>query len=243
MNQAHEQEFRRFLEGVEWHGRPLTERAIDARVARAKEVEEILNVNIETIVSTDKNMRDALLSLRPNDVRGNRANAVRKYYEMRRGVAFPLLRDAPAVADNSGTSKKLKAKGKTKNSQRHVLIYVCRKGESGLDSFTADGLVIFAGGYGDPDQSGLKGRFGAPIDHFFYDCGEASPYRYAYYECNNLQSPWIPVELLLKRGCRSIIIDIGHGMFDDSIRDSISRLLREHGHFIVVSSNAFAARR
>jgi hypothetical protein len=60
MTQAHEQEFRRFLEGVEWHGRPLAERAIDARVARAKEVEEILNVNIETIVSTDKNMRDAL---------------------------------------------------------------------------------------------------------------------------------------------------------------------------------------
>ena len=238
MTQAQEQEFRRFLEDVEWHGNPLTEKAIDARIVRVKKVEEILNTDIETIVSTDTNMRDALLSLRPNDVRGNRANAVRKYYEMRRGVAFPPLRDAPAVADNSGTSKKLKTKGKTKNSQRHVLIYVCRKGESGLDSFTADGLIIFAGGYGDSNNhSGLKGRFGAPIDDYFYDCGEASPYRYAYYECNNMHSPWIPVELLMKRGCRSIIIDIGHGMFDDSIRGSISRLLREHGYFIVVSAD------
>lgn len=243
MTQAQEREFRRFLEGEEWQGAPLTEKAIESRVARVKKAEQILNMDIETVVASDANMRQALINLRQGDTRRNRANAVRKYYEMRRGVAFPPLRDAPAVADNSGTSKKLKAKGKTKNSQRHVLIYVCRKGESGLDSFTADGLVIFAGGYGDPDQSGLKGRFGAPIDYFFYDCGEASPYRYAYYECNNLQSPWIPVELLLKRGCRSIIIDIGHGMFDDSIRDSISRLLREHGHFIVVSSNAFAARR
>ena len=239
MTQAQEQEFRRFLEGVEWHGTLLTEKGIDARVARVKKVEEILNTDIETIVSTDTNMRDALLKLRPDDVRGNRANAVRKYYEMRNGVEFPPLREAPAVVGDSGASKHPKSKSESGHSQRHVLVYVCQKGESGLDSFTADGLIIFADGYGDHDHSGLKGRFGAPIDNFFYDCGEDAPYRYAYYECNNWQSPWIPVELLLKRGCRSIIIDLRlgepHGMPDD-FRVSIPRLLREHGHFIVVPS-------
>ena len=97
MTQAQEQEFRRFLEGVEWHGTLLTEKGIDARIARVKKVEEILNTDIETIVSTDTNMRDALLKLRPGDVKGNFANAVRRYYKMRRGVEFPPLREVPAV--------------------------------------------------------------------------------------------------------------------------------------------------
>ncbi len=235
MTQAQEQEFRRFLEGVEWHGNPLAENAIDARVARVKKVEEILSTDIETIVSTDANMRDALLNLRSDDVKGNLANAVRKYYEMRRGVVFPPLKKVLAVASDSGTSKPPKSKGGKGHSQRHVLVYICRKGESGLDSFTADGIVIIGEGYGDPEHSGLDEMFGRPIDDFFYDCGEDAPYRYAYYECNNWQSPWIPVEKLLERGCRSIIIDFSHNMPDD-FRVSIPRLLREHGHFIVASS-------
>lgn len=94
MTQAHEQEFRRFLEEVEWHGKPLTEKAIDTRIARAKKVEEILNADIEAIVASDATMRQALIKLRPGDTRGNRANAVRKYYEMRRGKVFPKIRDA-----------------------------------------------------------------------------------------------------------------------------------------------------
>ena len=93
MTQAQEQEFRRFLEGVKWHDNPLTEKAIESRVARVKKVEQILNMDIETIVAADASMRQALLDLRPGDTRRNRANAIRKYYEMRRGIVFPKIKD------------------------------------------------------------------------------------------------------------------------------------------------------
>ena len=93
MTQAQEQEFRMFLEGVEWHGNPLTEKAIDARIARIKRVEQVLDMDIEMVVASDVTMRQALIDLRPGDTRGNRANAVRKYYEMRWGMPFPRLRD------------------------------------------------------------------------------------------------------------------------------------------------------
>lgn len=94
MTQAQEQEFRRFLECVEWHGNPLAEKAIETRVARVKKVQEILEMDIEAIVASDATMRQALIDLRSNDTHGGRANAVRKYYEMRRGKAFPRIRAA-----------------------------------------------------------------------------------------------------------------------------------------------------
>ena len=94
MTQAQEQEFRSFLEGVEWHGNPLTEKAVAARIAKVKQAEEVLGVDVETIVRTDITMRLALMALHPGDAHGNRANAVRKYYEMRRGRIFPRIRDA-----------------------------------------------------------------------------------------------------------------------------------------------------
>ena len=112
------------------------------------------------------------------------------------------------------------------------------KGEIGLDSFTADGLVIIGEGYGDPEHSGLDEMFGLPDDDDFrlYKCGEeGAPYRYAYYVATDYDRPWIPVEKLLGKGCRSIIIDFSRNMPDD-FRISIPRLLREHGHFIVVPS-------
>lgn len=147
-------------------------------------------------------------------------------------------RDFPAVAEDSGASKPPKSKGGKGHSQRHVLVYVCRKGEIGLDSFTADGLVIIGEGYGDPEHSGLDEMFGLPDDDDFrlYKCGEeGAPYRYAYYVATDYDRPWIPVEKLLGKGCRSIIIDFSRNMPDD-FRISIPRLLREHGHFIVVPS-------
>ena len=93
MTQAQEQEFRRYLEGVKWQGNPLTEKSVAARIAKVKQAEEVLGVDVETIVGTDITMRLALMALRPGDAHGNRANAVRKYYEMRRGYEFPRIRD------------------------------------------------------------------------------------------------------------------------------------------------------
>jgi len=86
MTTNQENGFRRFLEGVIWQGRPLTAKAIEARITKAKKAEEILGMDIEVIVASDEAMRRALIGLRPVDTRGNLANAVRKYYEMRRGL-------------------------------------------------------------------------------------------------------------------------------------------------------------
>ena len=94
MTQAQEEEFRRFLEGLETHGKHLTEKAINSRIAKAKKAEQVSNMDIEKIVASDATMRRVLINLRPGDTRGNRANAVRKYYEMRRGKVFPKIRDA-----------------------------------------------------------------------------------------------------------------------------------------------------
>ncbi len=94
MTQVQEQEFRRFLEGVRWRGRPLTETAIETRIRRGRDAENILGIDMEAIVASDVTMRQALIDLRAGDVHGGRANAVRKYYEMRRGNPFPRLRDA-----------------------------------------------------------------------------------------------------------------------------------------------------
>ena len=101
MTKSQEAGFRRFLKDVRWHGRPLTEAGITNRIARVKKAEELLNKGIDTIVSSTANMREALATLRQNDVRGNRANAVRKYYEMKNGAVFPRMREAASQADSS----------------------------------------------------------------------------------------------------------------------------------------------
>jgi len=93
MTQAQENEFRAFLERVKWQGRPLSEKAIAARIAKVRQAENLLGVDIEAIVATDVTMRLSLIALHPEDAHGNRANAVRKYYEMRRGRVFPRVRD------------------------------------------------------------------------------------------------------------------------------------------------------
>ena len=53
MTREQERELGRFLEGVTYRGEPLTEKAVIARVAKAKQAEKILNTSLESIVSTD----------------------------------------------------------------------------------------------------------------------------------------------------------------------------------------------
>ena len=101
MTRTQEAKFRRFLKDVRWHGRPLTEAGITNRIARVKKAEELVGMDIDTIVSSTANMREALTTLHQNDVRGNRANAVRKYYEMENGVVFPRMREASSHPDSS----------------------------------------------------------------------------------------------------------------------------------------------
>ena len=101
MRRFQESEFRRFLKDVRWHGRPLTEIAITSRIVRVKKAEELLNMGIDTIVSSTANMREALTAIRRNDVHGTCANAIRKYYEMKNGAVFPRMREASSQADSS----------------------------------------------------------------------------------------------------------------------------------------------
>lgn len=104
MTREQERELGRFLEGVTYRGEPLTEKAVIARVAKAKQAEKILNTSLESIVSTDGNMLRALEALSHVKVNqhGVLANAVRKYYEMRRGRNFPRIKDAHTTQCTGG---------------------------------------------------------------------------------------------------------------------------------------------
>lgn len=104
MTREQERELGRFLEGVTYRGEPLTEKAVIARVAKAKQAEKILNTSLESIVSTDGNMLRALEALSHVKVNqhGVLANAVRKYYEMRRGRNFPRIKDAHTTQYTGG---------------------------------------------------------------------------------------------------------------------------------------------
>lgn len=93
MTNAQEREYREFLEGVTYRGARLTDVGKNSRVAKIKQAETIVGMNIESMVSTDIKIRRALLRLRASDHHGNCSNAVRKYYEMRHGNVFPKIRD------------------------------------------------------------------------------------------------------------------------------------------------------
>lgn len=92
MTEQQEREFRRFLEGVVYRGDHLTEKGINTRVAKAKRVERIVGCGLDQIVADDGSMHDALDAIRTEDVHQGMSNALRKYYEMRRGVKFPPVR-------------------------------------------------------------------------------------------------------------------------------------------------------
>ena len=206
MTQAQEQEFRMFLEGVIWQGRPLTEKAIAARITKAKQAEEILGMDIEVIVASDEAMRRALIDLRPVDTRGNLANAVRKYYEMRHGRVFPRLLEIEEQRD-----------------MLRNLVYVCEQGKQA----PVDGIVFFGEGYGDSNRIALDDKF-EQTDCFVYDCGEHAPYRYALY-CCEFESPWSQLEKLLALGMHSIIVVFSKGLPHACVARILGKL-REHGY-------------
>ena len=205
MTHAQENEFRTFLEGVRWQGKPLTEKAIENRIAKAKKVEEILGMDIEVIVASDEAMRRALIDLRPVDIRGNLANAVRKYYEMRHGRVFPRLVEIEEIRE------------------LRSLVYVPEQ----IEQVPADGIAFFGEGYGDSNRIALDNKF-EQTDCFVYDCGEHAPYRYASY-CCEFESPWVSLEKLLALGMHSIIVVFSRGLPRASVARILGKL-REHGY-------------
>lgn len=127
MTQARENEFRKFLEGVRRQGKPLTKKGIASRIAKAKMAEDILGVDIEAIVANDVAMRQALINLHPNDAHGTLANAVRKYYEMRRGRVFQQTKGDsgfPVISARDTASRKNVYKGKsiTMCAQKEIIL-------------------------------------------------------------------------------------------------------------------------
>ena len=205
MTQAQENEFRKFLEGVRWQGKPLTEKAIESRIAKMKKVEEILGMDIEVIVASDEAMRRVLIDLRPVDIRGNLANAIRKYYEMRHGRVFPRLIEIEEIRELRSS------------------VYVPEQ----IEQVPADGIAFFGEGYGDSNRIALDNKF-EQTDCFVYDCGEHAPYRYASY-CCEFESPWVSLEKLLALGMHSIIVVFSRGLPRASVVRILGKL-REHGY-------------
>lgn len=80
--------FREFLEAQGY-----TEGAIKSRLSRANKAEGLISVDLDTVVSDDEKMYEALISIRDHDNNGNLQNAVRLYYEYRNGRKFPRLRE------------------------------------------------------------------------------------------------------------------------------------------------------
>lgn len=85
-----EVEFKKFLEndpGLEGdHGVPY-------RMTKARTAEEILGIDLDTVVTDDDSMYDALMKLKPleNPKHNPLQNALRKYYIFMRGREFPRL--------------------------------------------------------------------------------------------------------------------------------------------------------
>ena len=80
-----ESEFRSFLE------KRYTSNAVNTRVSKGNAVEELLGKSMDTIVSNDETMYQALVDLEKYDdpKRNPRQNALRKYYEFVNGREFP----------------------------------------------------------------------------------------------------------------------------------------------------------
>ena len=84
-----ERDFENFLNKAS-----TTPAATATRLKWAKKAEELLGMSLDTVVSDDDTMFEALHKLRENeDPKHNRIqNAVRKYYQFRNGKEFPKLR-------------------------------------------------------------------------------------------------------------------------------------------------------
>lgn len=82
-------------EALEDSEEPLTDKAIAARLSRARRVERILRRDLDEIVSDDDLTYAALLALKADPVErgGNMQNALRWYYRAVNGRDFPRLGD------------------------------------------------------------------------------------------------------------------------------------------------------
>ena len=72
-----------------------SENAVISRIAKARKAEEILGKELDTIVSNDDTMYEALIVLRSHEdiTRAPMQNAVRKYYKFTHEREFPRLKD------------------------------------------------------------------------------------------------------------------------------------------------------
>lgn len=108
---------------------PLSEKAIAARLTRARKVERLLTTDLDYIVASEERMYQALLLLKssPEERKGNLQNALRWYYRAINGRTFPRLEDYSAVEfqrhssflkDGSEPTKRdtPKSKGESRNA-------------------------------------------------------------------------------------------------------------------------------
>ena len=83
-----EGEFKSFLE------KQYTPKSVSSRMSRARKVERILGYDLDTAVSTDEKMIEALHETSEQDDRErNHQNVLRNYYEFKNGTSFPMLKD------------------------------------------------------------------------------------------------------------------------------------------------------
>jgi len=86
-----EEQFRTYLETSD----KITskEKAVRTRISRCNAVEEILGESLDSIVSEDKRMYEALVKLNtsPKERNGNLQNALRWYYQFVNDKKFPQI--------------------------------------------------------------------------------------------------------------------------------------------------------
>ena len=95
------EEFRGFLEDEERIESKT--KAVNSRISKANTAESILGENLDSIVSDDMKMYEALLKIQadPREKSGNIQNALRWYYRFVNGKEFPRL-DAFRYSMNHG---------------------------------------------------------------------------------------------------------------------------------------------
>ncbi len=87
-----EEGFRKSLEDDEGIS---SKKAITSRLSRARKAENILDMDLDTVVSSDFAMLEAMEMLQDYEdpFHNPMQNAVRKYYKFRNGKEFPKKRD------------------------------------------------------------------------------------------------------------------------------------------------------
>ena len=87
-----EEGFRKSLEDDEGIS---SKKAISSRLSKARKAEDILDMDLDSVVSSDFAMLEALEMLQASEAPAHNQmqNAVRKYYIFRNGKEFPKKRD------------------------------------------------------------------------------------------------------------------------------------------------------